>query len=186
MHHTALQVAQGAYSSIPTCQLSASTLQRWSRWIHHELTQMHLADWQRINHFPNHYELTRKDLLIKNLKRAKKQLEKEVGKCRTASPLLEWGAAGSHLWRMTCTTLCPLALGIAPSVAPINLACYPSPPAITFTSLTSLPRSPTPRPPVGSLLLSPLPLEAPGRHAPTHQHTFRSLHAPNTGKSPWP
>ncbi|GLC33111.1 hypothetical protein PLESTB_000369300 [Pleodorina starrii] len=46
-------------------------------WIHHELDKMHLADWQRINHFPNHYELTRKDLLIKNLKRAKKQLERE-------------------------------------------------------------------------------------------------------------
>ena len=48
------------------------------RWIHHELDKLHLADWQRINHFPNHYELTRKDLLIKNLKRAKRQLEKEV------------------------------------------------------------------------------------------------------------
>uniref|UniRef100_A0A7S0WWM7 Tubulin--tyrosine ligase-like protein 9 n=1 Tax=Chlamydomonas leiostraca TaxID=1034604 RepID=A0A7S0WWM7_9CHLO len=46
-------------------------------WIHHELDKMHLNDWQRINHFPNHYELTRKDLLIKNLKRAKKQLERE-------------------------------------------------------------------------------------------------------------
>lgn len=46
-------------------------------WIYHELSQMHLNDWQRINHFPNHYELTRKDLLVKNLKRAKKQLEKE-------------------------------------------------------------------------------------------------------------
>jgi hypothetical protein len=47
-------------------------------WIHHELDKMHLNDWQRINHFPNHYELTRKDLLIKNLKRAKRQLEREV------------------------------------------------------------------------------------------------------------
>uniref|UniRef100_A0A7R9V866 Tubulin--tyrosine ligase-like protein 9 n=1 Tax=Chlamydomonas euryale TaxID=1486919 RepID=A0A7R9V866_9CHLO len=46
-------------------------------WIHHELDKLHLADWQRINHFPNHYELTRKDLLIKNLKRAKRQLERE-------------------------------------------------------------------------------------------------------------
>ncbi len=45
---------------------------------------MHLADWQRINHFPNHYELTRKDLLIKNLKRAKKQLEREVRAGRRA------------------------------------------------------------------------------------------------------
>lgn len=48
------------------------------RWIHHELDKMHLNDWQRVNHFPNHYELTRKDLLIKNLKRAKKQLDREV------------------------------------------------------------------------------------------------------------
>lgn len=48
------------------------------RWIHHELDKLHLNDWQRINHFPNHYELTRKDLLIKNLKRAKRQLEREV------------------------------------------------------------------------------------------------------------
>lgn len=48
------------------------------RWIHNELDKIHLHDWQRINHFPNHYELTRKDLLLKNLKRAKRQLEKEV------------------------------------------------------------------------------------------------------------
>jgi hypothetical protein len=47
-------------------------------WIHHELDKVHLADWQRINHFPNHYELTRKDLLLKNLKRTKRQLEREV------------------------------------------------------------------------------------------------------------
>jgi len=31
---------------------------------------------QRINHFQNHYELTRKDLLVKNLKRTKKQLQR--------------------------------------------------------------------------------------------------------------
>jgi tubulin polyglutamylase TTLL9 len=48
-------------------------------WIHHELDKVHLHEWQRINHFPNHYELTRKDLLIKNLKRARRQLEREVG-----------------------------------------------------------------------------------------------------------
>ncbi|KAG1677585.1 hypothetical protein FOA52_014483 [Chlamydomonas sp. UWO 241] len=46
-------------------------------WIHNELDKIHLHDWQRINHFPNHGELTRKDLLIKNLKRAKRQLERE-------------------------------------------------------------------------------------------------------------
>jgi hypothetical protein len=45
---------------------------------------LRLQDHQRVNHFRNHYELTRKDLLIKNLKRIKKQLEKEdrCGICR--------------------------------------------------------------------------------------------------------
>lgn len=57
------------------------------RWIHHELDKLHLNEWQRINHFPNHYELTRKDLLIKNLKRAKKQLEREVGLITTSMPV---------------------------------------------------------------------------------------------------
>ena len=33
---------------------------------------MRLAAHQRVNHFRNHYELTRKDLLVKNLKRTKK------------------------------------------------------------------------------------------------------------------
>ena len=32
---------------------------------------------QRINHFPNHYELTRKDNLIKNLKRTQRALMRE-------------------------------------------------------------------------------------------------------------
>ena len=33
-----------------------------------------LHDQQLINHFPNHYELTRKDLMVKNLKRYRKEL----------------------------------------------------------------------------------------------------------------
>lgn len=34
--------------------------------------------WNRvINHFPNHYELTRKDLMVKNIKRYRKELAKE-------------------------------------------------------------------------------------------------------------
>ena len=36
-----------------------------------------LSDDQIINHFPNHYELTRKDLMVKNIKRFRKDLEKE-------------------------------------------------------------------------------------------------------------
>ncbi|BES98914.1 Tubulin-tyrosine ligase family [Nesidiocoris tenuis] len=36
-----------------------------------------MGDHQTINHFPNHYELTRKDLLVKNIKRYRKELERE-------------------------------------------------------------------------------------------------------------
>ncbi|KAG7399111.1 putative tubulin polyglutamylase ttll1 [Phytophthora boehmeriae] len=37
-------------------------------------TGMRLVDGQYVNHFPNHYELTRKDLLVKNIKRYKKEM----------------------------------------------------------------------------------------------------------------
>ena len=30
-----------------------------------------------INHFPNHVELTRKDLMVKNIKRYRKEMDKE-------------------------------------------------------------------------------------------------------------
>jgi tubulin polyglutamylase TTLL1 len=36
-----------------------------------------LSDNQIINHFPNYYELTRKDYMAKNIKKYKKQLQKE-------------------------------------------------------------------------------------------------------------
>jgi len=36
-----------------------------------------LEPWQLINHFPNHYELTRKDLMVKNVKRYQKTMKKE-------------------------------------------------------------------------------------------------------------
>ncbi|KAH7331593.1 hypothetical protein KP509_20G042100 [Ceratopteris richardii] len=51
----------------------------WSdvSWMHDFFDHVHLAEHQRINHFRNYYELTRKDLLIKNLKRMKKTLERE-------------------------------------------------------------------------------------------------------------
>jgi len=38
-----------------------------------------LAGAQIVNHFPNHYELTRKDLMVKNVKRHRKEVEKEMG-----------------------------------------------------------------------------------------------------------
>ena len=46
-------------------------------WCHDNLDHVRLSDHQRVNHFRNHYELTRKDLLVKNLKRTKKALERE-------------------------------------------------------------------------------------------------------------
>lgn len=52
----------------------------WSdkEWIHDVFDHIHLkSPNQRINHFRNHYELTRKDLLIKNIKRAKRQAERD-------------------------------------------------------------------------------------------------------------
>ncbi|OUM69028.1 hypothetical protein PIROE2DRAFT_3082 [Piromyces sp. E2] len=38
-------------------------------WIHENFDHVYLHDHQKINHFRNHYELTRKDLLVKNVKR---------------------------------------------------------------------------------------------------------------------
>ncbi|CAD8060978.1 unnamed protein product [Paramecium sonneborni] len=53
-------------------------------WIHEVMDHTHLQPNQKINHFRNHYELTRKDLMIKNLKRYKKNLERE-GKTEDAN-----------------------------------------------------------------------------------------------------
>ena len=48
-------------------------------WIRENLDALsgQLAEHQRINHFRNHYELTRKDNLIKNLKRMQRALQRE-------------------------------------------------------------------------------------------------------------
>ena len=40
-------------------------------------TGVRLKDNQIINHYPNHYELTRKDLMVKNIKRYRKTLERQ-------------------------------------------------------------------------------------------------------------
>ena len=37
---------------------------------------MRLGEDQVVNHFPNHYELTRKDLMVKNIKKYRKELER--------------------------------------------------------------------------------------------------------------
>mmetsp|Transcript_11780 Transcript_11780/g.40656 ORF Transcript_11780/g.40656 Transcript_11780/m.40656 type:complete len:413 (-) Transcript_11780:85-1323(-) len=53
-------------------------------WMKEHFDSLRLEENQRVNHFRNHYELTRKDLMVKNLKRMKRQLEKE-GKTSEAS-----------------------------------------------------------------------------------------------------
>ncbi|KRX04189.1 hypothetical protein PPERSA_11313 [Pseudocohnilembus persalinus] len=56
-------------------------------WISDMLDHCHLTNGQKLNHFRNYYELCRKDLLIKNIKKYKKQLEKE-GKIEEAQQQL--------------------------------------------------------------------------------------------------
>lgn len=51
--------------------------------ISHFYLFLHARKCRLINHFPNHYELSRKDLLVKNIKRYRKDLE------RDGSPLAE-------------------------------------------------------------------------------------------------
>ncbi|EGR30323.1 tubulin-tyrosine ligase family protein, putative [Ichthyophthirius multifiliis] len=47
-------------------------------WVVDIMDQQHISISQRVNHYRNHYELTRKDLMIKNIKKHKKSLEKEA------------------------------------------------------------------------------------------------------------
>merc|ERR1712166_378850 len=55
-----------------------------------------LGDHQVVNHYPNHYELTRKDLMVKNMKRFKKeaqnksQAEREAGAAPEADLFLDF------------------------------------------------------------------------------------------------
>ena len=46
-------------------------------WMREHFDHIYLEEHQKVCHFRNHYELSRKNLLAKNLKRLKKQLEKE-------------------------------------------------------------------------------------------------------------
>ena len=46
-------------------------------WIREVLDHIRLEEHQRVNHFRNHYELTRKDFTVRNLKRMRKALERE-------------------------------------------------------------------------------------------------------------
>lgn len=61
----------------PFVALQASKHSSSEDWIHSAFDKMHLDPHQHVNHFLNHYELTRKDLLVKNMKRMKRQCEKD-------------------------------------------------------------------------------------------------------------
>lgn len=67
-------------------------------------TGYRLSDDQIVNHFPNHYELTRKDLMVKNIKRYRKELEKE------GSPLAEKDENGKYLYLGLCLFCWPQVL----------------------------------------------------------------------------
>ena len=54
-------------------------------------TGVRLNDHQIVNHFPNHYELTRKDHMLKNIKRYRRECEREK------SPLAAKDDKGSYL-----------------------------------------------------------------------------------------
>ena len=56
------------------------------RAIFHPDNGFRLGDHQVVNHFPNHYELTRKDLMVKNIKRYRKEVEREVAAYGAPAP----------------------------------------------------------------------------------------------------
>ncbi|CAE7694835.1 TTLL9, partial [Symbiodinium microadriaticum] len=53
-------------------------------WVYSAFDKMHLEQWQKLNHYRNGRELCRKDLVAKNIKRQRRQLEKE-GRTEEAS-----------------------------------------------------------------------------------------------------
>ncbi|XP_031569388.1 probable tubulin polyglutamylase TTLL9 isoform X1 [Actinia tenebrosa] len=53
-------------------------------WMRESFDHTYMDEHVKISHFRNHYELTRKNLMIKNLKRLKKQIERESGKAEAA------------------------------------------------------------------------------------------------------
>lgn len=73
-------------------------------------TGYRLSDDQLVNHFPNHYELTRKDLMIKNIKRYRKELEKE------GSPLAEKDENGKYIYLGVCWVAVVVGLDVEASV----------------------------------------------------------------------
>lgn len=81
---------------------------------------IHLVDRQYVNHFPNHYELTRKDLMVKNIKRYKKEMAATGG----AAPVAPLPPLGSLSAPSISGTLGPLgSSGVNSSPALNGLQC---------------------------------------------------------------
>ncbi|XP_075032669.1 putative tubulin polyglutamylase TTLL9 isoform X3 [Mixophyes fleayi] len=53
-------------------------------WLRENFDHIYMEEHVRICHFRNHYELTRKNFMVKNLKRFRKQLERESGRFEAA------------------------------------------------------------------------------------------------------
>ncbi|XP_072350386.1 probable tubulin polyglutamylase TTLL9 [Scyliorhinus torazame] len=53
-------------------------------WLRENFGYTYMDEHVRVCHFRNHYELTRKNFMVKNLKRFRKQLEREQGKLEAA------------------------------------------------------------------------------------------------------
>ncbi|XP_071966876.1 probable tubulin polyglutamylase TTLL9 isoform X4 [Engystomops pustulosus] len=53
-------------------------------WLRENFDHIYMEEHVRICHFRNHYELTRKNFMVKNLKRFRKQLERESGRLEAA------------------------------------------------------------------------------------------------------
>lgn len=54
-------------------------------WLRENFDHSYMEEHVRINHFRNHYELTRKNLMVKNLKRHRKTIEKEEGRVEASN-----------------------------------------------------------------------------------------------------
>lgn len=60
-----------------------------------------------INHFPNHYELSRKDLLVKNIKRYRKDLERDGSLLAEKTEMLSGGTRYLYLDFVPTTFVLP-------------------------------------------------------------------------------
>lgn len=70
----------------------------------------HFIARRMINHFPNHYELSRKDLLVKNIKRYRKDLERDGSLLAEKTDVLSGGTRYLHLDFVPTTFVLPAGI----------------------------------------------------------------------------